>query len=96
MNDDGECGAAGRAPGRSQAGPHPRGGSTGVPVGRGAVASPCISVCRMHAASGWCEGCLRTLAEIAAWSTLDDAGKRSVWKLLPARRAALALQTKAP
>jgi len=50
----------------------------------------------MHAASGWCEGCLRTLAEIAAWSTLDDVGKRSVWKLLPARRAALALQTKTP
>jgi ABC-type dipeptide/oligopeptide/nickel transport system ATPase component len=27
---------AGRAPGRSQAGPHPLGGSTDVPVGRGA------------------------------------------------------------
>ena len=27
---------AGRAPGRSQAGPHPLGGSTGVPAGRGA------------------------------------------------------------
>jgi len=60
------------------------------------VPSPCISVCRMHAASGWCEGCLRTLVEIAAWSTLDDVGKRRVWKLLPARRAALALQTRAP
>jgi acetolactate synthase-1/2/3 large subunit len=29
-------GAAGRAPGRSQAGPHPLGGSAGVPAGRGA------------------------------------------------------------
>ena len=29
--------AAGQAPGRSQAGPHPVGGSTGVPVGRGVV-----------------------------------------------------------
>ena len=28
--------AAGRAPGRSQAGPHPRGGSADVPIGRGA------------------------------------------------------------
>ena len=54
------------------------------------VPSPCIDVCRMHAASGWCEGCLRTLDEIAAWSTLDDKARRSVWALLPARRAELA------
>ena len=31
--------AAGRAPGRSQAGPHPLGGSADLPVGRGAVIS---------------------------------------------------------
>ena len=35
------------------------------------VASPCVNVCRMHAGSGWCEGCLRTIDEIAAWSRLD-------------------------
>ena len=29
--------SAGRAPGRSQAGPHPLGGSADVPIGRGAV-----------------------------------------------------------
>lgn len=55
-----------------------------------AVPSPCISVCRMDAASGWCEGCLRTLDEIAAWSVLDDDQKRAVWSLLPQRREALA------
>ncbi|MBX3605540.1 MAG: DUF1289 domain-containing protein [Piscinibacter sp.] len=54
------------------------------------VPSPCVNVCRMNAATGWCEGCLRTLDEIAAWSTLDEAAKRAVWKLLPARRAARA------
>jgi len=43
------------------------------------VPSPCISVCRMNAASGLCEGCLRTLDEIAAWSTLDDPARRAVW-----------------
>jgi hypothetical protein len=51
------------------------------------VPSPCISVCRMHAASGWCEGCQRTLDEIARWSTMADAEKRAVWKVLPVRRA---------
>jgi uncharacterized protein len=54
------------------------------------VPSPCISVCRMDARSGWCEGCLRTLDEIAAWSTMDDAGKRAVWDALPERRVIFA------
>lgn len=54
------------------------------------VPSPCVSICRMDAASGWCEGCLRTIDEIAAWSALDDQRKRAVWKLLPQRREALA------
>ena len=51
-----------------------------------AVPSPCISICRMHAATGWCEGCLRTLDEIAAWGGLDDAGKRQVLRALEPRR----------
>ncbi len=49
------------------------------------VPSPCISVCRMDAGSGWCEGCWRTLAEIADWSRMDDARKRAVWEQLPRR-----------
>lgn len=56
------------------------------------VPSPCVNVCRMDAASGWCEGCLRTLDEIAAWSQLDDAHKLAVRALLPARRLQLRVQ----
>ena len=52
-----------------------------------AVPSPCISVCRIDDASGLCVGCLRTLDEIAAWSTLDDAQKRAVWEAIAKRRA---------
>jgi hypothetical protein len=40
----------------------------------------------MDEASGWCEGCMRTLDEIAAWSLLDEAGKREVWRQLGRRR----------
>ena len=54
------------------------------------LSSPCNSVCRMDARTGWCEGCLRTLDEIAAWSMLEDHEKRAVWKLLPHRRETLA------
>lgn len=51
----------------------------------GSVPSPCISVCRMDAATGWCEGCLRTLDEIAAWGSASDADKRGVWQELVKR-----------
>lgn len=56
------------------------------------VPSPCNSVCRMDARTGWCEGCARTLDEIAAWSTLNDDAKAIVWDELAARRALLAEQ----
>jgi predicted Fe-S protein YdhL (DUF1289 family) len=51
----------------------------------GHVPSPCISVCRMDAATGWCEGCWRTLDEIAAWGLASDAEKRGVWQELVKR-----------
>ncbi len=50
------------------------------------VPSPCVDVCRMDGATGWCAGCLRTLDEIAAWSRLGDAEKRAVWAALAERR----------
>jgi uncharacterized protein len=50
------------------------------------VASPCINVCRMDAKSGYCEGCRRTLDEIASWSEYSAAEKRAVLALLPARK----------
>ena len=54
------------------------------------VPSPCISVCKMDRATGWCEGCLRTIDEIAGWSRMDDDAKRTVWSELAERRARLA------
>lgn len=56
----------------------------------GQVPSPCVSVCRMDDATGWCEGCMRTLDEIAVWSLLGDAEKRAVWAELEPRRVEFA------
>lgn len=42
------------------------------------TASPCTGLCTLDAATGECLGCRRTLAEIAAWPTLDDTGKRAL------------------
>jgi len=41
----------------------------------------------MDARTGLCEGCLRTIDEIIAWSRMSDDEKRAVWQRLDARRA---------
>ena len=51
----------------------------------GPVPSPCISVCRMDASSGLCEGCFRTLDEVASWAMASDEEKRAVWQRLVRR-----------
>jgi predicted Fe-S protein YdhL (DUF1289 family) len=42
----------------------------------------------MSETTGLCEGCLRTIDEIAAWSVLDDDDRRAVWDAIGRRRAA--------
>jgi uncharacterized protein len=60
---------------------------TAQPVPRaGGVRSPCASVCRLSTATDLCEGCYRTIDEIAAWSTMTDPQRLDVWRLLRARR----------
>jgi uncharacterized protein len=54
------------------------------------VPSPCISVCQMDRRSGLCEGCLRTIDEISAWSVMSEADKRSVWASLLSRQVHVA------
>jgi len=41
----------------------------------------------MDAASGLCEGCFRTLEEIAHWRTLDDPARLAVWSRVEQRIA---------
>lgn len=53
------------------------------------IKSPCSNVCKMHEPSGWCQGCARTIAEIAAWSSADDNTRLAILARLPERRAAL-------
>jgi predicted Fe-S protein YdhL (DUF1289 family) len=50
-----------------------------------AALSPCIGVCTLGA-DGLCEGCLRTGAEIGAWSRMADAERRRIMtEVLPLR-----------
>lgn len=52
------------------------------------VLSPCVGVCEIST-DGLCAGCLRTLDEIARWSTMADAERlRLMDVVLPQREAA--------
>jgi hypothetical protein len=55
------------------------------------VKSPCNDVCQLDWKSGWCLGCGRTGAEIAAWPRLSDDERDRLMALMPARLAALGL-----
>jgi uncharacterized protein len=55
------------------------------------VSTPCNLVCQLDHATGWCFGCGRTAAEIAAWGTLTEAERRRIMAALPPRLAALGM-----
>jgi predicted Fe-S protein YdhL (DUF1289 family) len=49
------------------------------------IVSPCINICRIDDATGWCVGCGRTLDEIARWGVTGDADRDAVMAALPER-----------
>ncbi|WP_327196193.1 DUF1289 domain-containing protein [Sphingomonas sp. SRS2] len=50
-----------------------------------AVPSPCNQICVIDRDSGYCQGCRRTLDEIAAWGAADDRWKHIVLERLKSR-----------
>ncbi len=60
------------------------------------VPSPCIQICAMDTTSGFCQGCWRTLDEIAAWGTLGDTDKLRLWRVLRQRRETAARAASKP
>ena len=51
------------------------------------IPSPCINLCRMSPQSGYCEGCLRSIAEITEWGRAGDARKRAILHEIARRKA---------
>ena len=58
------------------------------------VPSPCVSVCVVDPIEGLCEGCLRSLDEIGAWSHMQTAQQREVWQNIKVRCAKRLQSTK--
>ena len=48
--------------------------------------TPCIQICVIDRATGLCEGCRRSLDEIAAWASFGDDTRRRIMAELPRRR----------
>ena len=42
------------------------------------IESTCIGVCAMDEATGFCQGCYRTIDEIQQWWDLDNTQKQQV------------------
>ncbi|AGS22239.1 DUF1289 domain-containing protein [Rhizobium etli] len=55
--------------------------------------TPCIHVCSMVPATGFCAGCGRTLQEIGGWMDYTDAERGVIMALLPARLATAATRS---
>jgi len=59
--------------------------TTPIPFASSGILSPCIGVCRLDN-RGQCQGCHRTLGEIAAWMTMDACERDHLMDMvLPAR-----------
>ena len=57
---------------------------------RNEVESPCIKVCLVHPETRLCTGCHRSLEEIATWSRMSPAARRTIMDDLPTRVAKVA------
>lgn len=49
------------------------------------ASTPCIKICVIDPVSKLCEGCGRTLAEIAQWGRLSEAERLAIMAVLPKR-----------
>ncbi len=61
-----------------------------VPPEPASIASPCVNICQIDQATGWCLGCGRTIPEIMNWSAKPPETRRAIRAALPPRMATLA------
>jgi len=56
--------------------------------------SPCVGICKLDDATGFCIGCARTRDEIAGWMSMDEAQRDAIWLQLPNRLDQLAVRVR--
>ncbi len=50
------------------------------------VQSPCIGVCSMNDATGYCHGCYRTVEEIKDWWDMNPSAQKNLLEVLDERQ----------
>jgi len=50
------------------------------------INSPCINICVIHAETGFCQGCYRTVDEISKWMDLPPSDRVNIVRQLERRR----------
>ncbi len=55
-------------------------------IAEAAPVSPCVGICLLDPATGYCRGCLRSVDEIASWYDASAAEKRAMLARLHQRR----------
>jgi predicted Fe-S protein YdhL (DUF1289 family) len=48
--------------------------------------SPCIKFCQIDQETGLCAGCLRSLDEIAGWTSFTEEQRAEIMSEIPTRR----------
>lgn len=56
--------------------------------------SPCIGICKLDDATGYCLGCGRTGREIGDWIAMSESQRDAVWSELPSRLANLSVRVR--
>lgn len=56
--------------------------------------SPCVGICQLDDATGFCVGCGRTGSEVADWLAMSDAQRDGVWAKLPERLRKLGVRVR--
>ena len=56
-----------------------------VPPEPASIASPCVNICQIDQATGWCLGCGRTVPEIRAWRKMTPYRRTALARELPRR-----------
>lgn len=49
--------------------------------------TPCVNICAIDPETGLCEGCGRTIREIASWASLAPEERRRIMAELPGRQS---------
>lgn len=51
------------------------------------IETPCRKICKINKKTELCEGCFRTIEEIARWATFTSAQRKQIMHQLPSRES---------